>query len=287
MEGEGGRILETNPLTTASKDLNTELEELVKALEQEQALNTELTVKLSEYKGRTPSSREEMSKLKDDLKGEREKSKRMWRMNCEQVKMHDELMMEKESEIERFREQLRLLRKHSPREDSLRSRHQSARKHSPLSGEHDAPSTEREPVMNTRIVRQGKAQPIDPFIGENLEVILNDWLMSLQRASAWNGWTEEELLIQLAGHLRGRALQEWNLLAKSEKSTYKDATRALNSCLEHSSKKLAAQDFRHFSQKEHESVSDFISHFEKTFQLAYGHDSMTIETRHTLLHSQL
>ena len=110
LEGEGGRILETNPLTRASKDLNTELEELGEALEQEQALNTELTVKLSEYESRTPSSMEEVSKLKDDLKGEREKSKRMWRMNCEQVKMHDELMMEKASEIERLRKQLRLLR---------------------------------------------------------------------------------------------------------------------------------------------------------------------------------
>ena len=183
---------------------------------------------------------EEVSKLKDDLKGEREKSKRMWRMNCEQVKMHDELMMEKESEIERLRKQLRLLRRHSPRshrrsseehstlsgehdspttereqvtitrrrprEDSPRSHHQSSREHSPLSGEHDPPSTEREPVTSTRIVRQGKAPPIDPFTGENLEVIFNDWLMSLQRASTWNGWTEEELLIQLAGQLRGRAL---------------------------------------------------------------------------------
>ena len=228
-----------------------------------------------------------MSKLKADLKGEREKSKRMWQMNCEQVKMHDELMMEKESEIERLREQLRLLRRHSPREDSPRSHHQSSREHSPLSGEHDSPSTEREPVTSTRIVRQGKAPPINPFTGENLEVTLNDWLMSLQRASTWNGWTEEELLIQLAGHLRGQALQEWNLLAKSEKSNYKDATQAFNSRLEHGSKALAAQDFRHLSQKEHESVSDFISRLEKTFQLAYGHDSMTIETRHTLLHSQL
>ena len=50
---------------------------------------------------------------------------------------------------------------------------------------------------------------------------------------------------------------------------------------------LAAQDFRHLSQKEHESVSDFITRLKKTFQLAYGHDSMTIETRHTLLCSQL
>ena len=121
-----------------------------------------------------------MSKLKADLKGEREKSKRMWQMNCEQVKMHDELMMEKESEIERLREQVRLLRRHSPREDSPRSHHQSSREHSPLSGEHDSPSTEREPVTSTRIVWQGKAPPINPFTGENLEVTLNDWLMSLQ-----------------------------------------------------------------------------------------------------------
>jgi len=27
--------------------------------------------------------------------------------------------------------------------------------------------------------------------------------------STWNEWTEEELLLQLAGHLRGRTLQEW------------------------------------------------------------------------------
>ena len=39
LEGEDGRILETNSLTRASKDLNIELEELGEALEQEQALN--------------------------------------------------------------------------------------------------------------------------------------------------------------------------------------------------------------------------------------------------------
>ena len=44
LEGEDGQILETNPLTRASKDLNIELEELGEALEQEQAFNIELTV---------------------------------------------------------------------------------------------------------------------------------------------------------------------------------------------------------------------------------------------------
>ena len=66
-----------------------------------------------------------------------------------------------------------------------------------------------------------------------------------------------------------------------------DTYQALNNRLESGSKTLVAQDFQHVSQKEHESVSDFICHLKKTFQLAYGHDSMTLETRHTLLHSQL
>ncbi len=51
-----------------------------------------------------------------------------------------------------------------------------------------------------------KAPPVDPFTGENPEIRLEEWLPSLQRASTWNGWTEEELLLQLVGHVRGRAL---------------------------------------------------------------------------------
>ena len=42
--------------------------------------------------------------------------------------------------------------------------------------------------------RRGKAPLVDPFTGENPEVRLDDWLPSLQRASTWNDWTEEELL---------------------------------------------------------------------------------------------
>ena len=30
--------------------------------------------------------------------------------------------------------------------------------------------------------------------------------------------------MQLAGYLRGKALQEWNLLSKTEKATYESAT---------------------------------------------------------------
>ena len=63
--------------------------------------------------------------------------------------------------------------------------------------------------------RQGKAPPppppVDPFTGEDPEMRFEDWLPSLDRAAEWNQWTPQESLLQLAGHLRGRAHQEWGL----------------------------------------------------------------------------
>lgn len=50
---------------------------------------------------------------------------------------------------------------------------------------------------------RGKAPIIDFFTGENQEIRIDDWLPALERASTWNGWTEEEWLMQLAGHFRG------------------------------------------------------------------------------------
>ena len=47
---------------------------------------------------------------------------------------------------------------------------------------------------------------------------------------------------------------------------------------------MAAQDFRHASQEDNLKVGDFIRRLK---QLAYGHDKMLTETRHTLLYSQL
>ena len=116
---------------------------------------------------------------------------------------------------------------------------------------------------------------------------LDDWLPSLVRASTWNGWTEEELLIQLAGYMRGRALQEWSLIDESDRGTYASAIEALRGRLDPGSKTLAAQDFRHTLQKEGESVADFIRRLERVFRLAYGRDKMTTETRDTLLYGQL
>lgn len=120
--------------------------------------------------------------------------------------------------------------------------------------------------------RTGKAPPVDLFTGESDELKFNNWLCTLQRASDWNGWRDEETLLQLAGHLRGRAIQQWSLLDETEK---------------HDFKVLAVHDFRHLAQGKKETVSELIRRLERTFRIAYGRDSMSVETRDALLYSQL
>ena len=125
---------------------------------------------------------------------------------------------------------------------------------------------------------------MDQFDGESPDVLFEDWIPALLRAAEWS---DRETLIQLAGHLRGRAQQEWGLLSEQEKESLERATASLRARLDPSSRTLAAQDFRHASQREGESVSDFIRRLEQLFKLAYGRDGLSEETRGILLHGQL
>ena len=109
----------------------------------------------------------------------------------------------------------------------------------------------------------------------------------LNRAAVWNGWSDEETLIQLAGHLRGKALQEWNLLRSGKKTSLKCATSALRQRIDPHNQVLAATDFRHALQLEGESVADYVRRIERLFQIAYGGDSLSSETKDIMLHSQL
>ena len=135
--------------------------------------------------------------------------------------------------------------------------------------------------------RRGKAPPVDKFDGDDVELPFEEWLPSFERASMWNSWTEEEKLIQLAGHLRGRALQEYNLLLPEDKSTFNQTIEALRARLEPGGRAVAAQDFRHSVQADAESVSDFIRRLERTFRTAFGRDTMSRETKDAILHGQL
>ena len=91
--------------------------------------------------------------------------------------------------------------------------------------------------------------------------------------------------MQLAGHLRGRALQEWGLLEDKANNDWGRAVVALHIRLDYPGNKvLAAQDFRHTTQKEEEGVANFIRSLEWTFKDAYGNDYLSQETREALLY---
>ena len=120
-----------------------------------------------------------------------------------------------------------------------------------------------------------------------MEIHFDEWLSSLEQVCNWNDWTEEELLLQLAGHLRGRALQEWGILDTDTKKSYTQAVDVLRLRLDPGSRTLAAQDFRHTLRAEVERVAHFIRRLERTFNIAYGREGMSTETRDTLLHGQL
>ena len=73
--------------------------------------------------------------------------------------------------------------------------------------------------------------------------------------------------MQLAGYLRNRALQEWNLLSGEVRSTYQSAVKALRARLDPGNQTLAALDFRHAVQRDSESFADYIRRLERIFQI--------------------
>lgn len=68
-------------------------------------------------------------------------------------------------------------------------------------------------------LRRGKAPPVEALTEEDPECPLYDWLPTLQRAAEWNGWGSDDMLLQLASHLKGCAHQEWTPLCPVEKGS--------------------------------------------------------------------
>lgn len=83
------------------------------------------------------------------------------------------------------------------------------------------------PNVTTGQARHGKAPPVDSFTGESEKVLWEDWLPMLERAATWNGWSEEEKLLQLAGNLNGKAVQEWNLMSEHDRKSCSTAAMKL------------------------------------------------------------
>ena len=111
-------FLESDPVRRPAKDLTADLDELSRALEEATQQNTELYEQLGATRKdrislreteedvlRMAAASEDVTRLRGELQ-EEERAKRMWRMSCEQVTMHDELLNERDTEIARLQEQL-------------------------------------------------------------------------------------------------------------------------------------------------------------------------------------
>ena len=258
--------------------------------EQIVALTSELeqaTNKILSLESELVAASKEIISLKGALDKQQLKVKRLWRENCDLQLKHEEEIELKDREIEALRTRV----------------HRSSRVPTQLSMENLSISSydsdessmytdNREHHPSHQVAarpssRKGKAPPVDSFASEGSDLLFEEWLPAFERMALWNEWTGPEKLIQLAGYLRGKALQEWLLLGRTDRSTYAKATAALKEKLDPSRKTLATQDFRHLAQGRNEAVADFILRLEQTFRRAYGFDKVGEETRHTLLHGQL
>ena len=74
---------------------------------------------------------------------------------------------------------------------------------------------------------KGRAPPEYSFSGGSLDVLWEDWIPTLERAALWNGWSDEEKLLQLVANLQGKAQQEWALLPEDQKATFAKAIQSL------------------------------------------------------------
>ena len=138
----------------------------------------------------------EITQLKAQLAAEKTKYRSLWEINCAQLAEVDSTVSEKDDEVQNLRSQLH---DRTPTAGSVITRGTKPE------------ADQTEPRQQTK---GGKGPPIDHFTGEDPRIELVDWLKALERASKWYNWMDDEKLMQLTDHLRGRAVEEWNLLKK-------------------------------------------------------------------------
>ena len=142
------------------------------------------------------SLRTEVESLKRQVDDEKAQVQGIWRTNCECLMEHDKVIAAKDAEIEQLKQRL-LDRASSDRHEPVETRVVAAHE-------------ERLSQPAGLRAHRGKVPPVDPFTDP--EIQLENCLPSLQRASAWNVWMEDDHLMQLAGHFRGRTRLEWSPL---------------------------------------------------------------------------
>ena len=242
-ETPGGPAIAEDDAHTASP-LAVETEDRTR--DREAALAAErdrLAADVERYRTELESSCAELERTKNEFEGVKRRLKEVWRMNCDQSISYDEESAAKDAEIAELNRRLSAAPSHHDCTEVADSGEIRPR---------------CSPTLGGTSLRRGKAPPVDPFFGDDGVTRFDDWLPSLERAASWNAWTDEEKLLQLAGHLRGRALQEWNLIPVEDRPIFTDAVKSLRSRIDPESCVLAGQDFRHAVQENGESVAEYI-----------------------------
>ena len=188
--------------------------------------------------------------MRHELELKKARIKELWRMSCGKVAEHNTMIVSEDEEIARLKAQL-VDQRHGRTSVSL-----------------DKDALLPLGPLQPREVRRERAPPMDTFTGEDPAIRLEDWLPGLERVARWNLWTPEEKVIQLAGHLRGRAEAEWNSLGDVDVCDFNAAVRGLKECLDPCSKVLAGQDFRCTVQGDCETVADYICCLERAFHVS-------------------
>ena len=228
------------------REARLEVEGLHKRVHERNETLAALHVELETANAGLNEARPEIETLRREVKVQTAKAKRFWTQKCEQLLTHETVIKERDAEIARLQE-------------LINNRAWATTVATVETLSEDNVSSEAGAVFPGR---RGKAPPVDPFKGSDPELRFEDWLLTLERVATWNGWSEDEKLMQLAGHLRGKAACEYSLLSSEEKRACPTAVQALQARLDPGSCALAAQEFRNALQRDKESVSDYITRLE-------------------------
>ena len=155
--------------------------------------------------------------MRDALERKKQKAKCYWRERCDKLTKHEDELEAKDIEISLLKAKLLAFTSEVDHRASLCGMHTDNQQ---LGVTHPAPST---PTRET--ARHGKAPPVEIFAGEGKDMMFKEWLPSFERVADWYGWSENDKLIQLVGHLKGKAQREWSLLSpRAIQSCYSSST---------------------------------------------------------------
>ena len=248
LRDETGTFVTVKPevLTESAQDRepteNEETHQSSSGEEEDEESVQSLKLVLEEANQQKQALQEEVQTLRQELAARKTRITELWKLSCSQVQEYDQIIATKDDEITELRALDPTTARDPPNTDTL-----------------DVSTTTEGTTHSVgqaaKESRRGKAPPIDIFTGEDPDVHFD---VALDRVIAWNGWSRQETLLQLAGYLRGGALQEWNLLSKEKQSEYEVAVKALHQRLDQGSLMVAVQDFRHACQNETEMVTDYV-----------------------------